>query len=457
MAPLRIPSRATSLLPPAIHAEQPLRPPRPLPTSMLRILYDASTLGIGHLYAMSRGGGFRVDQHLTEGLAASDECELLLCANHSSVAYHGCVEYLCGHPLLRRVPLLGPRHGGLPAGVRRAAAATHRWARRMMRSHVFPRGLRETAKRLDGRIHPLVDDASPPADVFHSAGTPLPPRARTASPRRRFLSVYDLAYLRFPEIYGPEYRLTAQASLRSVGRDDWVMTCSRSTRAQLLERGMFPPERIVVVPLAACRERFHPTGAERIAAVRARYGIPEGPYILSVNTPDPRKNLQHAVRSFARLVSQEAVRGLTLVLVGHAGLGRETLRQAVEGLPGARGRVVLTGYVHDDDLAPLYCGAVAFVYPSLYEGFGLSALEAMQCGAPVIASRTSSLPEVVGDGGILVPPDDGDALCQAMLDLARDDALRARLRERALAGAARFSWERSTRETIAAYRAALAA
>jgi glycosyltransferase involved in cell wall biosynthesis len=423
----------------------------------LRVLYDASTLGIGHLYAMSRGGGFRVDEHLLQGLASSPECELLLCANHSSVAYHGCAEYLRAHPAMGGVALLGPRGGGPPSALRRVALDAHRWARRMLRSHVFPRALRNGAKRLDGRIHPPVADASPPADVFHSAGTPLPPRARPGGPRRRFLSVYDLAYLRFPELYGAEYRATLEAALASVRDDDRVMTCSGSTRDQLVERGLFPAERIVVVPLAACGRRFRPACPERIAQARARYGIGEGPYILSVNTPDPRKNLQHAVRSFARLVSEHALPGLTLVLVGHAGLGPQTLREAVDGLPAARGRVVLTGYVRDDDLAPLYCGATAFVYPSLYEGFGLSTLEAMQCGTPVVASRTSSLPEVVGDAGILVPPGDGDALCQAMLDLAGDAGLRARLSERSLSRAATFSWERSTRETLSAYRAALAA
>jgi glycosyltransferase involved in cell wall biosynthesis len=423
--------------------------------SPLRVLYDASTLGIGHLYAMSRGGAYRVDRHLTEGLAASGECDLLLCANHSSVAYQGCVDYLRGHPALGHVPLLGPRHDGLSAGLRRGTAGAHRWVRRIVRSNVFPGLLRDGARRMDRRIHPAIADASPSADVFHSAGTPLPPLPRAAGPRQRFLTVYDLAYLRFPEMYATAYQLATNASLRSLRDGDRVMTCSQSTRAQLCELGTIAPERISVVAPAADPALFHACAAERTRAVRARYGIPDGPYILSVNSPDPRKNLQHAVRSFARMVSQEAMPGLTLVLTGHAGLGPDTLRETVNGLPGARGRVVLTGYVDDGDLAPLYCGATAFVYPSLYEGFGLSALEAMQCGTPVVASNSSSMPEVVGGAGILVDPHDGDALCQAMLDLCRDSALRARMREQSLARAARFTWERCTRETLAAYRAAL--
>src|SRR6202008_3753155 len=134
-----------------------------------------------------------------------------------------------------------------------------------------------------------VADASPPADIFHSAGAPLPPRTGPTGPRRRFLAVYDLAYLRFPEIYGTEYRLTTEASLRSVGGRDGVMTCSESPRAQLAELGTIAPERIVAVPLAASPALFHPCGEERVPAAPARYGIPRGADNLNVNTPEPRK------------------------------------------------------------------------------------------------------------------------------------------------------------------------
>jgi glycosyltransferase involved in cell wall biosynthesis len=125
------------------------------------------------------------------------------------------------------------------------------------------------------------------------------------------------------------------------------------------------------------------------------------------------------------------------------------------GVP--RDRIVLAGFVPDDELAALYSGATAFVYPSLYEGFGLPPLEAMTCGVPVIASNTSSLPEVVGEAGILLDPHDADGLSQAMLALYRDGRLRAELAARSLARAECFGWERFTRRTLDAYRAALAA
>jgi len=423
----------------------------------MRVVYDISTLGLGQLYALSRGGSFRVHRHLAEALLASGQCELLFCANHSSVAYHGCIEYLRTSPRLGRVPLLGPRRTGTASLLRRGVAGTHRWVRTLMRSNVFPRLLRHGGRLVDRRIHPQVCDASPPADVFHSSGAALPPRRRGRSPRR-FLTIYDLGPIRFPEVYGPACVRTAQEMLDSVGPGDWVMTGSEAARAELCERGVAPPERVVVAPLAADREIFHPCAdAGRLLAVREKYGIPRGPYLLSLNTLDPHKNMHHAVRAFARLAAQEGGGEAAFVLAGHPGRGSHQLGEALEEVPGVRGRIIVTGFVADGDLAPLYSGATALVYPSLYEGFGLPPLEAMQCGTPVITSNTSSLPEVVGDAGLLVDPGDGDALSQAMLTVCRDAGLRERMREKSLIRAAAFSWERCARDTLAGYRAALAA
>ena len=120
-----------------------------------------------------------------------------------------------------------------------------------------------------------------------------------------------------------------------------------------------------------------------------------------------------------------------------------------------RHRIVITGYVPDEDLAALYSGAMVFVYPSFYEGFGLPPLEAMQCGVPVIVSNTSSLPEVVGDAGILVDPKDGDAICQGILNIYRDNILKMQMTANSLKNAERFSWKRCAEETLAAYRTSL--
>jgi glycosyltransferase involved in cell wall biosynthesis len=249
----------------------------------------------------------------------------------------------------------------------------------------------------------------------------------------------------------------AWTALRSIGPDDWVIANSESTRADLCGRIDIDPARVFVTPFAASAELFHPVHDEpRIQAVRRRYGIPDGPYLLALNTLEPRKNMDHAIRAFTRLARQEQVRDLRFVLVGTKGWRYDRIFEAIEGAGALRDRIVLAGYVADEDLAPLYSGALAFVYPSRYEGFGLPPLEAMQCGVPVITSSTSSLPEVVGDAAVLLDPADADGLSQAMLELYRSPSLRADMSRRSLERARRFSWERCTRETLAAYRAAAA-
>jgi glycosyltransferase involved in cell wall biosynthesis len=270
------------------------------------------------------------------------------------------------------------------------------------------------------------------------------------------LTVYDLAAIQYPAIYGAGYRRYLVGALRSLRPGDRVITNSNFVRDEVLAAGIAPRDRIHVVPLAADPTLFYRCAdPQRLAAVREKYGIPEGPYILGVTNPDLRKNVPHAIHAFARAAHEVRDALVSLVLAGSAGPGSDQIRQAIAEYPALRGRVVQTGHVPDDDLAPLYAGAQVFVYPSIYEGFGLPPLEAMQCGTPVITSNTSSLPEVVGDGGVMVAPDDVDALAGAMVDLARDADRRDCLRQRALLRARCFSWELSTAATLRAYRAAV--
>lgn len=422
----------------------------------MRILYDVSPLGVGHLYRQSRRGGFRAHLHVAEGLAARDDCELLLCANHSSFAYDAAAEYLRSNPLLAGVPLLAPPRAVPATRLRAGIRLAHRWTRALVGSAVLPPLLRNGGAYLDRRIHPPVTDARPPVDIFHSTGMmPLPPRSRRRRSPQRFITLYDLLH-RHADPGARAVHRAGEAVMASVKEGDCVITSSEATRAELCECGVAPPERVFVALLAADRRLFHPeVDEERIEAVRRRLGIPPGPYLLSVNSVDRRKNLHRAVRAFGCVARQEGVRDLSFVLAGNSGSGSRLLDEAMEGLGPVRDRVIVTGYVQDDDLAPLYAGATAFLYPSLGEGFGLPPLEAMQCGTPVITSNTSSLPEVVGDAGIMVGPADDDALCDAILRVYRDGALRERMREKSLARAALFSWERCTEQTVAAYRTAL--
>ena len=421
----------------------------------MKVLLDISTLGLGMLHPETRGGGFRADERLVAELAASGECELTFCANHSSVLYGGALEYLRAHPALARFPLLGTPQAEARPLVRRGLAAAYRGARRIFPVGSLPSVVRAGGEWIDRKVHRPVTDTPAGADVFHSTHFPLPAPRQGRSPER-FLTIYDLRYRRFPQLYDARSIAVGEAILKSVRPEDWVITSSEASRVELVASGVAEPNRIFVVPLAADRELFHPcSDPEALRRVRTRYGIGDGPYILSLSSIDIRKNVHHAIRAFARLARQEQAGDLQFVIAGSPGSGSSLMSAALAEAVDLRGRIVQTGFVEDADLAALYSGAVTFLYPSLHEGFGLPPLEAMQCGTPVITSNSSSLPEVVGDAGVMVAGDDLDMLCAAMLDLVTSPDKRQSLSEKSLARAAEFSWQRTAAAVLAAYRVAI--
>lgn len=287
-------------------------------------------------------------------------------------------------------------------------------------------------------------------DVYHVPDAFGPPTLRA----RLVLTVHDLIPWVLPEIV-PEastahpmrarYLHYAPPSLRRAAA---IVAISESTRRDLLERFAVPPERVTVVPYGVdARFRLLPP-AER-APVLARYGLGEQPYLLFVGRIELRKNVARLLDAFARLRRQ----GLPhrLVLVGSAGNAEPVaaLYAKAEALGPA---VALLDYVAHDDLPALYSGAAAFVWPSLYEGFGLPPLEALACGAPVVTSDVASLPEVVGDAALLVDPTSVEAIAAAVERLLGDATLRVTLRARGLERARRFTWAAAAQATQEVYR-----
>ena len=214
-------------------------------------------------------------------------------------------------------------------------------------------------------------------------------------------------------------------------------------------------DRVKVVPNAAARVFRPVTNRDVIAATRAQYRIPEGEYLLCLGVARPHKNLAHLIRSFFRLLDERSLPGTYLVLAG-AKRGRvdDDVLAAAQSSAEHQSRLIFTEYVAEEDLPALYSGAVAFVFPSLYEGFGLPPLEAMACGAPVITSNTTSLPEVVGDAALLIDPTDSDQLCEAMSMVLFNHSLREELKEKSLARATEFSWTRCAELTADVYHLA---
>jgi glycosyltransferase involved in cell wall biosynthesis len=273
----------------------------------------------------------------------------------------------------------------------------------------------------------------------------VPPPTRA---RRLVLTVHDLAFRLFPETAPVNTRRWLGRFERNVTRATEVIAVSDQTRQDLLESYPVRPEAVTVVPLGVDHEVFRPVPEEEIEAVRLRYGI-QGPYLLSLGGIEPRKNLPGVIRAFSSLSPD--IRP-TLVLVGARDPrnpeGWELLRSALQSIPPEiRRSVVLTGYVSEGEKAALLGGAVALVFPSLYEGFGLPIIEAMACGTPVLTSDVSALPATAGDAAWLVDPHDVAAIADGMERLVSDTGLREELRARGLARAAMFSWEETANRT----------
>jgi glycosyltransferase involved in cell wall biosynthesis len=307
--------------------------------------------------------------------------------------------------------------------------------------------MRARVERRLGRSPEVRRGADPPGDVFHATNHMFPFKVRAA---RTVLTIHDVTILLFPQWHpAARLRLMGQALAPAAARADRIVTPSHYTRHDVLKLLPVDPERVVVVP-GGIDPIFTPRGEAEVATRLAPLGLRPDDYLLFLGTIEPRKNLSRlleAVESAGREIG-------VLVLAGGQGWNNAAIRDAIVRLTRA-GRARDLGYVPDDLRRPLLAGARAFVYPSLYEGFGLPPLEAMACGTPVLTSNVSALPEVMGDAALYVDPEDVSALTAALRRIWGDAALRADLRARGLARATMFSWDRTARLTLEVYRSVL--
>jgi glycosyltransferase involved in cell wall biosynthesis len=270
-------------------------------------------------------------------------------------------------------------------------------------------------------------------------------------PCPRVLTVHDVTFFILPERYPLARRLYFQAiTMLAARRSKAVLVPSASVSEEARSFLGIPRDRVTVTP-EGVDPSFRPVDAGEAAKVAARYGLPEG-YLLSLGSREPGKN---------REVIFEAMRYLIdfggdphLAVVGQAAWGAEQEVSLAQQF-GLGGRVTFTGYVPQVDLPALYSGAGVFLFPSLHEGFGLPVLEAMACGAPVVTSNASALPEVAGDAAILVDPHDARAIAEAVERIGADPAQKAGLREAGLRRAAGFTWDACAKATLDVYRRVL--
>ncbi len=286
-----------------------------------------------------------------------------------------------------------------------------------------------------------------PLALFHATDFVLPPvRPSTQT----VLTVHDLTFARAPEAASLRLkRYLDRVVPRSVRRADHVLADSQATKDDLIALYGTPPEKIDVL-LSGVNPRFQPVQeAGTLAAVRARYGLGDAPYLLAVSTVQPRKNYERLIRALAALPAD--LSHIHLVIAGGRGWLQVPIYAAVDEL-GLRDRVHFIGFAADEDLPALYSAACGFALPSLYEGFGLPVLEAMACGTPALTSNVSSLVEVAGDAALLVDPLSVEDICAALVRLLTDEPLRAALIERGFRQAAQFTWARAAAQLHALYR-----
>lgn len=287
--------------------------------------------------------------------------------------------------------------------------------------------------------------------VFHSPYLPIP-KFISETNLKKVISIYDVISIKFPEFFqGNRDRVVIQ-NIRNLDSETSIITISENSKIDIAkEANLFDPNRIFVVPLAAETIFFKTDGTVTEKVVR-KYGLVADKYILSVGTIEPRKNLKMSLRAFLEISRKGIDPELKYAVLGGKGWG-DGFEDIEREFPDCfKERIRFLGFVSDEDLSFVYSGALFFVYLSLYEGFGLPPLEAMKCGLPVLVSNTSSLPEVVGNAGILVDPRDQDRIQIEMQNLISNQELRESLSVKSLQRAKSFSWEESTRALKLAYK-----
>jgi glycosyltransferase involved in cell wall biosynthesis len=284
-------------------------------------------------------------------------------------------------------------------------------------------------------------------DVYHSTQLSLP--ARRDFPA--VVTIHDLAPLIWPAHYLrlPYSRVGHAWQYALARRADAVIAVSEATKQDVVDRLRVPKERVTVVPEAVDSDFDPPPAEEGRALARARFGVPDR-YVLYVGQFDPRKNVRGLLRAFAAASDHDP--DLRLVIVGDLGKLSSHLRDALETERVPRDRVIVTGFVDEATLAALYAGAECLLHAALLEGFGLTPLESLAAGTPVVGYAAGAVVEVVGDAGLLVPSGDEAALGAALGRYLGDETLRAGLRARARSRASGFSWDRAADQTLAVYR-----
>ncbi|GAK56335.1 mannosyltransferase B [Candidatus Vecturithrix granuli] len=269
---------------------------------------------------------------------------------------------------------------------------------------------------------------------------------------RYVVTIHDLVPLFFPELVPQKHLLFFRLFMKRVAHTaDLIITDSEHSKKDIIQFLKVPEKKIRVIYLGYQQQYHRIQEQQRISEVLARYRIRQ-PYLLFVGVIEPKKNLERLVEAYSLLQKNAAIsKEMQLVIAGGEGWFSERLYRKVKDCKLEQ-QIVFPGYIPDECLPTLYSGAELFVFPSIYEGFGLPVLEAMSYRVPVVTSNVSSLPEIAGEAGVLIDPHQPDAIARGILKVLSDRQLQEQMREKGYRQAQRFSWERTAQETYQVYR-----
>lgn len=412
----------------------------------MKTILDVSLLGQGYYHQKARTGVFRVVENLASSLPnISSDLEVIFADNLDLFATLGYIK-----ANLKNQPI-----NFLNQPSELSTAKFQCQILGLFPHNSFPQKvIKRLFYQLNSSKNQFQTDLIADANIYHSPYFPILQQIQESKKIKKLITIHDLIPIKYPEYFEHKTDNVVHQIVKSIQPDNFAICVSEATKVDLLEISGLNDSQVFVVPLAASTTLFYPvTEKEIINLTLQKFGIPANqPYLLSISTLEPRKNIDAIIRSFADVVLQENIQDLNLVLVGTKGWDFDKIFDVINLTPQIKDRIIFTGYVPDEDLAALYSGALAFVYMSFCEGFGLPPLEAMQCGTPVICSNRTSLPEVMGNAGILVNPTNQTEIAEAMLRIYRNKSFADTLKLKSIERASLFSWKKFSQQTWEIYQ-----
>ena len=430
----------------------------------MKVLYDITVLGIGHVNQRSRTGIFRVVENIAMELVKIPDLEIEFCSSESIIELIACQYYLNMTDEFSGIKFHVPDNAKWAISLFKSVDEYKRKSNLYNKSTFFKKIIDFLTYRFIWAFQKVslkngiyLQNNPQSFDLYHSPFLPLPANLKKHHFKASVITIYDMIPVLFPYYFENRTIESMKKVYESISDKTWVTCISDTTKKDLLEYkyGSINPNKVFVTTLAASNYFYKSNNKDWNNECLLNYNIPSQPYVLSLCTFEPRKNIVHSINSFVKMVEKYNINDLNFVLVGNKGWDFDSIFDRLDSCTLPRSRFIVTGFVPDEHLAAIYSEAMMFVYPSFYEGFGLPPLEAMQCGVPVITSNNSSLPEVVGDAAIMIDPNNQLALKDAMYKLYSDEELRQQLSEKGIERSKLFSWKKCADQTVAAYKSSL--